>query len=93
MATSILSLALSFFSMLTAGVWAQNPLSPQAASKENCIINVQTKYKTGEIKKEQHLFKFNNKTICESSRKTFTTNFAPDQVDKIEAKMVWRGGK
>lgn len=69
------------------------PKSLKELFKDNCLIETTTKYKTGEVKKDTHPYQMKNKAACEKSRKTHLVNFAPDAVEKIESKMVWRGGK
>ncbi len=81
------ALLFSFF-----GLAANFPFTSQPIPKENCLIETSTKYKTGEVKKDTHAYFQKNKQACEKSRKSHQINFAPQMVDKVESKMVWRGG-
>lgn len=71
-------------------LWA-NPLIKIPA--ENCVIQTTAFHKTGQIEKNLFQSKQKNKAGCEKVRRTFQTNFSPDQVTKVEATMIWRGGK
>lgn len=68
-----------------------NPLIKVPA--ENCVIQTTAFHKTGQIEKNLFQSKQKNKAGCEKVRRTFQTNFSPEQVTKVEATMTWRGGK